>query len=61
MRPNKPPVARRFLHGQVPLLTIDVLELAYYLDYENRRAEHVNAVVDKALNCEFAARSFERA
>jgi Fe-Mn family superoxide dismutase len=50
-----------FLHGQVPLLTIDVWEHAYYLDYENRRAEHVNAVIDKALNWEFATRNFEHA
>jgi Fe-Mn family superoxide dismutase len=50
-----------FLRDQVPLLTIDVWEHAYYLDYENRRAEHVNAVIDKALNWEFATRNFERA
>lgn len=41
--------------GMTPLLTIDVWEHAYYLDHQNRRAEYVNAVIDKLLNWEFAA------
>ncbi len=43
--------------GRTPLLTVDVWEHAYYLDYENRRAQHVEAVLDKLLNWEFAARN----
>ena len=38
-----------------PLLTIDVWEHAYYLDYQNRRADHVHAVLDQLTNWEFAA------
>lgn len=40
--------------GMKPLLTIDVWEHAYYLDYQNRRADYVNAVIDTLLNWEFA-------
>ena len=40
--------------GMKPLLTIDVWEHAYYLDYQNRRADYVSAVLDKLINWEFA-------
>ena len=42
------------LKGVKPLLAIDVWEHAYYLDYQNRRADYVNAVLDKLINWEFA-------
>ena len=41
--------------GITPLLTLDVWEHAYYVDYENRRPEFAKAVIGKLLNWEFAA------
>jgi superoxide dismutase, Fe-Mn family len=40
--------------GVKPLLVIDVWEHAYYLDYENRRVDYVNAVIEKLINWGFA-------
>jgi superoxide dismutase, Fe-Mn family len=40
--------------GATPLLAIDVWEHAYYVDYENRRPEFVEAVVSRLLNWDFA-------
>jgi len=47
--------------GATPILTIDVWEHAYYVDYENRRPEFVGAVIDKLLNWEFAEKQMAQA
>ena len=51
---NTPNAEVPFTANMQPLLNIDVWEHAYYLDYQNKRADYVNAVLDKLLNWEFA-------
>ena len=45
--------------GQTPLLTIDVWEHAYYLDYQNRRADYVTAFLDRLVDWNFVAKTLE--
>ena len=45
-------------HGQRALLTIDVWEHAYYLDYQNARPAYVDAFIEHLINWEFASANF---
>ena len=44
--------------GMTPLLTIDVWEHAYYLDYQNERGRYLDEVIEHLLNWEFASNNF---
>jgi Fe-Mn family superoxide dismutase len=41
-----------------PLLTVDVWEHAYYIDYRNQRPKYVEAFLGHLANWEFAAKNF---
>ena len=47
--------------GMVPLLTCDVWEHAYYLDYRNQRAKYVTAFIEHLVNWEFAEQNLRAA
>jgi Fe-Mn family superoxide dismutase len=51
---NTPNADTPIVHGQTPLLTVDVWEHAYYLDYQNMRGEYVKNVIEHLLNWKFA-------
>jgi Fe-Mn family superoxide dismutase len=50
-----------FVNRVKPLLVIDVWEHAYYLDWQNRRKDHVSAVIAKLLNWEKITARFNQA
>jgi superoxide dismutase, Fe-Mn family len=47
--------------GQTPLLTMDVWEHAYYLDYQNRRPDYINDFITKLINWDFVAQNLAAA
>jgi superoxide dismutase, Fe-Mn family len=49
------------VHGATPILTVDVWEHTYYIDYRNLRPKYLEAFVDNLINWEYVEELFEKA
>ncbi len=47
------------MHGKAALVGIDVWEHAYYLDYQNRRPDHIKDVLDQLINWSWVSEQFD--
>lgn len=47
-------------HGLTPVLTLDVWEHAYYLDYQNKRAEYTDVFLTNLINWEFVLENIQK-
>lgn len=56
-----PNAANPITDGQTPLLTADVWEHAYYLDYQNRRPDYLQTFLDSLVNWDFVAQNYANA
>lgn len=48
-------------HGQIALLTVDVWEHAYYLDFQNRRPDYLTTFLEHLVNWDFVAENLKKA
>jgi Fe-Mn family superoxide dismutase len=47
-------------HGQTPLLTMDVWEHAYYIDYRNARPKYIETFLKSLVNWDFALANLKK-
>ena len=47
------------VHGMTPLLTLDVWEHAYYIDYRNERPRYLKTVLERIINWDFVAQNLD--
>ena len=47
------------VHGLTPLLTIDVWEHAYYIDYRNERPRYLKTVLERVINWDFVGQNLD--
>ena len=47
--------------GATPLLTMDVWEHAYYIDFRNRRPDYIKTFLEKLVNWDFANKNLQGA
>jgi Fe-Mn family superoxide dismutase len=58
---NSPNAVNPIALGQTPLLTLDVWEHAYYLDYQNKRPDFIDAFLNNLLNWDFVNQNLSAA
>lgn len=56
-----PNAANPMTDGKTPLLTCDVWEHAYYLDYQNKRPDFLQTFLDSLVNWDFVAQNLAAA
>ena len=57
---NTPNADTPIAHNLKPILNLDVWEHAYYLDYKNKRADFVDAFLDRLVNWDFVAENLKK-
>jgi superoxide dismutase, Fe-Mn family len=58
---NSPNAVNPLALGHTPLLTLDVWEHAYYLDYQNKRPDFIDAFINNLVNWDFVNQNLSAA
>lgn len=49
-----------FIYDCIPLAVVDLWEHAYYLDYQNKRNDHICDLISNRINWDFVSSQFEQ-